>query len=246
MSFKKMLISLLLSISASTVQAAETDYCWPVTQEAEAMLKNRPAVVTDIDGVLSQYILLDYGPTNGIFLDIGVAYPRKDAALLLNIYNRRGYAIVYMAGRPRQMEVLGKSMCDATLDWLHLNGFPVEEGNTLLLLRDGDPSITEARDPGSAMGQWMGEHGAALFTSFVDEVKKKYGLDPRYGYVDSDVVTDAFIASGVPAHNIFSIGNKGLPRLGYRGSIPIVGPENNPGFSDHITKFVVKNVPDER
>ena len=48
--------------------------------------------------------------------DMGVAYPREDAALMMNIYLRRGYSIVYMAGRPRQMKVLGKSMCEATLD----------------------------------------------------------------------------------------------------------------------------------
>jgi len=67
--------------------------------------------------------LLDYGPTNAAFLDMGVAYPREDAALMMSIYQRRGYLIVYMAGRPRQMEVLGKSMCEATLDWLETNDF---------------------------------------------------------------------------------------------------------------------------
>ena len=36
---------------------------------------------------------------------------------MMNIYLRRGYLIVYMAGRPRQMDVLGKSMCQATLSW---------------------------------------------------------------------------------------------------------------------------------
>ena len=95
--------------------------------------KNRPAVLADIDGMLSQYVLLDYGPTNAAFLDMGVAYPREDAALMMNIYQRRGYLIVYMAGRPRQMDVLGKSMCEATLDWLKANGFPTDPGDTLLL-----------------------------------------------------------------------------------------------------------------
>ena len=34
--------------------------------------------------------LLDYGPTNAAFLDMGVAYPREDAALMMSIYQRRG------------------------------------------------------------------------------------------------------------------------------------------------------------
>ncbi|MEX1036922.1 MAG: hypothetical protein WDZ54_13300 [Sneathiella sp.] len=110
-SVKILAAAVLFSMAAASAQAEETDFCLPVTQEAAAKLTNRPAVVTDIDGVLGQYILLDYGLTNGAFLDIGLSYPRADAALMLNIYHRRGYAIVYMAGRPRQMDVLGKSMC---------------------------------------------------------------------------------------------------------------------------------------
>jgi len=51
---------------------------------------------------------------------------------MMNIYLRRGYLIIYMAGRPRQMDVLGKSMCQATLDWLEANGFPTDRGDTLL------------------------------------------------------------------------------------------------------------------
>ena len=242
---KTLVSAVMLSVAVSPAVAEETDYCRQVTPQAAVMLKDRPAVVTDIDGVLGQYILLDYGPTNGAFLDIGVSYPREDAALMLNIYHRRGYAIVYMAGRPRQMEVLGKSMCQATLDWLLENGFPVEEGDTLLLLRNGDATVTEAKDPGTAMAEWMGDHGTALIKSFVEEVKGEFGLDPRYGYVDSDVVTDAFIDAGVPAENIFTIGNKGISRLGYRGSTPIIGPESNPGYSDHTRNFVIPKVPDE-
>lgn len=122
----------------------------------------------------------------------------------------------------------------------------MEEGDTLLLLRDGDVSVTEAKDTGTAMGDWMGNHGTELIKSFIEEVKERFGLDPRYGYADSDVVVDAFIDAGVPAGNIFSIGNKGISRLGYRGSNPIIGPEANPGYLDHVRNFVVKNVPDER
>lgn len=243
---KRLMLAALLAMAVRPVMAEESDYCRPVTEDTAAKLKDRPSVVTDIDGVLGQYILLDYGPTNGAFLELGVTYPRKDAALLMNIYHRRGYAIVYMAGRPRQMEVLGKSMCQASLDWLLENGFPVEEGDTLLLLRDGDATVTEAKDRGTAMAEWMGDHGTALIKSFVEEVKEKFGLVPSYGYVDSDVVTDAFIDVGVPAENIFTIGNKGISRLGYRGSTPIIGPESNPGYTDHIKDFVIGQVPDRR
>lgn len=235
--------SLACLSSVSSAFANGSDICRSLSDVEVSKLRDRPAVVTDIDGVLGKYFLLDYGPTNGAFLDMGVTYPREDAALMLNIYHRRGYAIVYMAGRPRQMEVLGKSMCDATLDWLLENGFPVEPGDTLLLLRDGDKSVTNARDPGTAMAEWMGDHGTDLFIEFVKEVKHKFELDPRYGYVDSDVVSDAYIAAGVPAEHIFTIGNKGMSRLGYRGTVPIVGPEANPGYTDHIKDFVVPNVP---
>ena len=90
----------------------------------------RHAVVVDIDGVLTQYMLLDYGPTNGIFLDLGIAYPRVNAALLMNLFYRKGYDIVYLAGRPANMKVNGMSMGDATLKWLHDEGFPTEPNRT--------------------------------------------------------------------------------------------------------------------
>ncbi len=237
-------IAFLFAAAAAHAQSGDT--CRPVRTEDAAALKGRSAVVTDIDGVLSQYVLQDYGPTNGAFLDRGIAYPRPDAALMLNIYHRRGYAIVYMAGRPRQMNVLGKSMCEATVDWLQANGFPTERGDTLVLLRDGDKSVLDAKDPGQAMAQWMGGHGTALFTSMVQGVKDRFALKPLYGYVDSDVVSDAYLAAGVPPAHIFTIGNKGMSRLGYKGTTPIVGPEAEPGFGGHIHDFVIPQVPPAR
>ncbi|MEJ8573988.1 hypothetical protein [Microbaculum marinum] len=238
------LVAAFLGAESDAARADHADACRTVSEADAARLQGRPAVVTDIDGVLSQYILLDYGPTNGAFLDKGIAYARADAALMLNVYHRRGYAIVYMAGRPRQMEVLGDSMCDATLGWLEANGFPTEAGDTLVLLRDGVPSVVDAPDPGSAMAEWMGGNGTALFESMVGAVKDHYAIEPRYGYVDSSVVTDAFLAVGVPAAQIFSIGNKGMLRLGYKGSTPIVGPESNPGYGAHVRDFVIPRVPE--
>ena len=109
---------------------------------------------------------------------MGVAYPREDAALMMSIYQRRGYLIVYMAGRPRQMEVLGKSMCEATLDWLETNGFPTDPGDTLLLLRDGSKDVVDAMDRGTAMAEWMGDHGTDFFQSMVEGVKEQYSIVP--------------------------------------------------------------------
>ena len=122
---------------------------------------------------MSEYVLFDYGRTNGAFLDIGFAYPRDDAALMMNIYHRRGYVIAYMAGRPRQLAVQGKSMCAATRDWLFDNGFPVDLENTLIMLRDGDASVTQAVDRGTAMAKWMGQNGTGLFESFTEQLKSE-------------------------------------------------------------------------
>ena len=230
-------------IYSPTVEADQLTNCRPLTAEIEESLKGRTCVVTDIDGVLTQYINVDYGPTNGAFLDKGVAFPRENAALLMNLYHRKGYFIIYMAGRPRNMEIIGKTSCAATLDWLHANGFPTEEGETLVLLSDGPESVIGARDPGTAMAEWMGKQGTKMFQNMLRPLLERYGIKIVYGYVDSDVVTDAFIASGVPAENIFSIGNKGMCRLGYRGSNAIVGPEANPGYTDHIKEFVAPKVP---
>lgn len=234
---------LALSSAGAADSAATTDACRPATPQAEAALRGRKAVVTDIDGVLGRYILLDYGPTNGAFLDRGITYPREDAALLMNIYHRRGYLIVYMAGRPRQMQVMGRSMCQATLDWLAAEGFPTEPGNTLLLLRDGAPEVTGAENPGAAMGAWMGAHGSDLFVSMLQGVMDRHDVAPVYGYVDSGVVADAYLAVGVAPADIFTIGNKGVPRLGYRGTTPIFGADPNIGFARHVRDFVVPQVP---
>ena len=237
-------LALTLTATAPSLAADQlVDTCREVPETDAAKLKNRPAVLADIDGTLSQYVLLDYGPTNAAFLDMGVAYPREDAALMMSIYQRRGYLIVYMAGRPRQMEVLGKSMCEATLDWLETNGFPTDPGDTLLLLRDGSKDVVDAMDRGTAMAEWMGDHGTDFFQSMVEGVKEQYSIVPSYGYVDSDVVADAYLASGVPAGHIFTVGNKGISRLGYKGTHAIVGPEANPGYAQHIRDFVVPDVP---
>jgi hypothetical protein len=235
--------ALALTATAPSIAAGRVDTCGEISETDATKLQNRTAVLADIDGVLSQYVLLDYGPTNAAFLDMGVAYPREDAALMMSIYLRRGYLIVYMAGRPRQMDVLGKSMCEATLDWLEANGFPTDPGDTLLLLRDGSQAIVDAKDSGTAMAEWMGDHGTDLFRSMVEGVKEQYAIVPSYGYVDSDVVADAYLASGVPAAHIFTIGNKGVSRLGYKGTNAIVGPESNPGFGNHVRDFVVPDVP---
>ena len=224
--------------------AAQTSYtCRPVTAEDAARLRGRPAVVADIDGVLTEYVNFDYGPTNQIFLDLGVGYPRIDSALMMNIYHRRGYVIVYMAGRPRDLMIKGKNGCDASLAWLQSHGFPTENGDTLLLLQKGPAKIMDAQDRGQAMAEWMGDNGTALFTRFVDSLKSAYGLVPRYGYVDSDVVAQAFLNVGVPAPQIFSIGNKGISRLGFKGTTPIVGRRPNPGFTRHVRRFVIPKVP---
>lgn len=234
----------LFFIQSPAVKADDLKNCRPFTAEVEASLQGRTAVVTDIDGVLTQYIILDYGPTNGAFLDQGIAYPRENAALLMSLYQRKGYLIVYLAGRPRNLEIVGKTACEATLDWLHANGFPTGEGETILLLADGSKSVLDAKDRGTAMAEWMGEHGTQLVQDMVIPLKGRYDINTAYGYADSDVVTDGFIASGIPANNIFTIGNKGMSRLGYRGSHAIVGPESNPGYTQHIMDFVVPEVPE--
>lgn len=232
----------LTALLASGAHAQQVDSCRTISEEDAKKLENRTAVITDIDGILGQYILLDYGPTNGAFLDQGIAYPRTDAALMMNIYHRRGYAIVYMAGRPRQMTVLGKSMCEATIDWLTTNGFPTEPGDTLVLLRDGASSIIDAKDRGTAMAEWMGDNGTDLFISMAEAAMNTYSIKPVYGYVDSDVIADAYISIGVPAGSIFTIGNKGVSRLGYRGTNAIMSPAANPGYTEHVRDFIVPEV----
>jgi hypothetical protein len=232
----------LAAAASSAALADHMDNCRTISDADAAKLQGRTAVVTDIDGVLGRYILLDYGPTNGCFLDQGVSYPRTDAALMMNIYHRRGYLIVYMAGRPRQMHVLGKSMCDATVDWLETNGFPTERGNTLVLLRDGAKSVVDAKDPGLAMAEWMGDKGTDLFVSMAGNMDDHFSITPAYGFVDSDVVADALLKIGVPADHIFTIGNKGVSRLGYRGTNAIVGPDANSGYTEHVSGFIVPGV----
>jgi hypothetical protein len=240
-------VALGVALAGLTTAPAHADHmanCRPISDQEGAMLQGRTAVVTDIDGVLTQYILQDYGPTNGAFVDRGIAYPRVDAALMMSIYHRRGYLIVYMAFRPRNLEVMGQSMCDATLAWLYDHGFPTEKGDTLLLLADAPDSVTKAADKGLAMASYAGDKGTGIIVDMIDAVKDHYAIDPQYGYVDSDVVANAFLEQEVPPDHIFTIGNKGISALGYKGTQPIMGPEPNPGYTHHIESFVIPNVPD--
>jgi len=237
-SFLRLLV--LAFLPCAFVSAAE----WPNQGGFVGGTKSsRHAVVVDIDGVLTQYQLQDYGPTNGIFLDLGVDYPRVDAALLMNIYYRKGYDIVYLAGRPANLQVNGMSMGDATLKWLHDYGFPTEPDRTVLLLSDGPVSVTDAENRGQAMADYMGDHGTDLVSAMLAKLGSSTKISYDYGYADSDVVLKAFFKTGIPADHCFTIGNKGVSRLGFMGSHAIVGPECNPGFSQHIREFVVPKVP---
>ncbi len=234
---------LVVTLALWTAQTASTEG-WPNQGKFMGSRESaRPAVVVDIDGVLTQYQLLDYGPTNGIFLDLGVDYPRVDAALLMNLYFRKGYDIVYLAGRPANMKVNGKSMGDATFEWLRDHEFHTEPDRTTLLLRDGPASVTDAENPGQAMADRMGREGTALVVEMLSSLARSTNITYDYGYADSDVVLKAFLASGIPAGHCFTIGNKGVSRLGFMGSIAIVGPESNPGFSGHIREYVIPKVP---
>jgi len=116
-------LALALAATAPSIAAGHGDTCGEISETDAAKLQNRAAVLADIDGVLSQYVLLDYGPTNAAFLDMGVGYPREDAALMMNIYLRRGYLIVYMAGRPRQMDGWAKVCATRRLTGSRRTGF---------------------------------------------------------------------------------------------------------------------------
>ncbi len=96
------------------------------------------------------------------------------SALLMNIYYRLGYDIVYKCGRPKGMTVKGMLMGDATLQWLHDNGFPTEPGRTVLLLSaDPDSAVINAPDPGVAMGDYMGKHGTKMFSDMLKALQKR-------------------------------------------------------------------------
>jgi phosphatidate phosphatase PAH1 len=231
------------SRAASIVAAAILIAGWATTSARVAAETERHAVVVDIDGVLTTYQLLDYGPTNGIFLDLGVAYARRDAALLMNLFHRKGYDIVYLAGRPANLKVNGMSMGDATWKWLRDEGFPTEPDRTTLLLQDGPASVTDAANRGEAMAEYMGAQGTDLVTGMLATLKKAKKITYDYGYCDSDVVVKAFLNAGIPAGHIYTIGNKGVSRLGFMGSRAIIGRESNPGFTRHIREFVIPGVP---
>jgi len=87
--FASTLCATLLLAGLQTARADHTDTCRTVSEADAAKLQGRTTVVSDIDGVLGQYMLLDYGPTNGAFLDKGITYPRADAALLVPGTGRR-------------------------------------------------------------------------------------------------------------------------------------------------------------
>lgn len=205
----------------------------------------RHAVVVDIDGSLTIYTNGNFGDTNGIFLNTGNAYTRDDSVLLMNIYYRLGYDIVYVCGRPKDMTVNGMPMGDATLKWLHDNGYPTEPDRTVLLISaEPDSVVINAADPGEAMAENMGKHGTDMIAGMLKTLQKKTKISYDYGYNDSDVVVNAFLKAGVPADHIFTIGNLGVSRLGYKGSHPITGRGLNPGYGRHIVDYVIPNVPD--
>lgn len=207
--------------------------------------KLRHAVVVDIDGSLTIYTNGNFGDTNGIFLNTGNAYTRKGSVLLMNVYYRLGYDIVYVCGRPKDMTVNGMPMGDATLKWLHDNGYPTEPDRTVLLVSaEPDNAVINAPNPGEAMAENMGKHGTDMIAGMLKTLQKKTKISYDYGYNDSDVVVNAFLKAGVQPDHIFTIGNLGVTRLGYKGSQPITGRELNPGYGKHIVDYVIPNVPD--
>lgn len=205
--------------------------------------KERHALVVDIDGALTTYVLNDFGPTNGMFLDTGVNFTRDGSVLLMNLYYRLGYDIVYICGRPKNMDVNGVPMGDATLQWLYDKGYPTEPDRTVLILMDSPDSVTNAANRGKAMADYVGEHGEKMFSDMLKGLRDKTSITYDYAYSDSDLAVNAFQSVGVPADHIFTIGNLGVSRLGYKGSQPILGPEPNPGFGQHILDYVIPKVP---
>lgn len=205
--------------------------------------QERHAVVVDIDGALTIYVLNDFGPTNGMFLDTGINFTRDGSVLLMNLYYRLGYDIVYICGRPKNMDVNGVPMGDATLQWLHDKGYPTEPDRTVLILMDSPVSVTDAPNPGKAMAAYVGEHGEKMFSEMLSDLQDRTKIRYDYAYSDSDLAVNAFLSVGVPAGHIFTIGNLGVSRLGYKGSQPILGPGLNPGFGDHILDYVIPKVP---
>jgi len=91
------------------------------------------------------------------------------------------------------------------------------------------------------MAEWMGDHGTLV--SF--HGRGCAGSSMRLCRV-MDMLTPTWSptpSSPAPAAHIFTIGNKGVSRLGYKGTTAIVGPESNPGFGNHVRDFVIPNVP---
>src|SRR5262249_18016064 len=123
---------------------------------------DRAAVLADIDGV-SPYVLLDYGPTNAAFLDMGVAYPREDASLMMNIYLRRGYLIGTWRDARAKWTCWAKACARRRLTGYRGMDFRAGPGDTLVLLREGSQTVVDAKDRGTAMAEWMGDHGTDLF-----------------------------------------------------------------------------------
>jgi phosphatidate phosphatase PAH1 len=171
-----------------------------------------PAVVTDIDGTLT----LSDAEFLQEFVDatyVPVAWP--DAVTLIRELYDRGYLILYLTARPETLAMSsGKSVRDATVDWLKGQGFPLDSKRTEVVL--APDSTSGAATTAYKLGVLQERQAAG------------WRLDLAYGNATTDI--DAYLQAGIPPEDVFIIGENS----GEQGTAPVAGD----GWTDHLATVV--------
>ncbi len=146
-----------------------------------------PAVVTDIDETLTA---LDAELIQQLQDAAYVPAMRPDADVLFRGLADRGYRVFYLTARGEDITLDdGRTMREATHDWLVAHDFPVEDGS--LFLADG-------------IGAY-GEGAVALKAGVLADLQAD-AWDFAWGFGNAESDIEAFQQAGLPDERVFLVG----------------------------------------
>lgn len=171
------------------------------------------AVATDIDATLTKADVEFW--LHVLFPSLTDPQQMPYASDVMDEYRAKGYRVIYITARPNDLRLSNGETARADADaWLSANGFPDALDTNMLYLA---PDILSALLP-------------ADYKKAAVEALMADGYDVRYGYGNSDTDFEGFMGAGIPAENVFSIGE----RAGWGGTTPIYGHT----YEQHLDEFM--------
>jgi len=118
---------------------------------------------------------------------------RPGAVELVQLYRRLGYEIMYVHAAPSTIVIGGQPLEAAIAGWLERSGFPVGDGVHFFTWTPASAADDSETTPLTVMSEALVQLGIEA-------------VDVRFGYSGITGRVEAFIAGGIPADRVFTLG----------------------------------------